>query len=461
MAIVSAAELLQAIQSISLLDATQLSEGDVLVTRIADAKALAKDLITRGWLTPYQVNQIFQGREADLLLGQYILLERLGEGRTGQVFKARHVKMPRIVAINVIRKERLDNADAVKRFQQEVSTAATIDHSNIVHTFEADQIGDTHFLVMEFVDGTNLEELVKKKGPLPLTQACEYMLQTALGLQHAYELGMVHRDIKPSNLMLQMPEKLPQLVEQKSESRSAPRSVLPEVKIAGMGLSMLVSSIAAGNLVGIKEEPGMTGRLDFLAPEQAMAGAAVDIRADLYSLGCTFYYLLTGRVPYPDGTAGEKHHKQQFEEPVPLRELRPEVPPGLAAVIAKLMAKKPEDRYQTPADFANVLAGGVPVEVPPTVPVAPAPTAPVPETAAATLAQDAGIPLAMPVEMPPATDIPVAGPIYSTTEHHVETPASEARSSQPATQLRWLLLGGAATIVIFVAVLLIYLLRIK
>src|SRR5262249_33547527 len=154
-----------------------------------------------GWLTPYQANQLLPGRGQELVLGSYILLERLGEGGMGQVFKARHRNLGRTVAVKLIRKERLDNPDAIKRFEREVRAAAALGHPNIVRAYDADRIGGTHLLVMECVEGaTDLGRLVKKNGPLPAEQACEYVRQAALGLQHAYERGLVHRDIKPHNL---------------------------------------------------------------------------------------------------------------------------------------------------------------------------------------------------------------------------------------------------------------------
>src|SRR5262249_37566879 len=169
----------------------------------ADARALARTLIDRGWLTPYQANQVLQGKGQELLLGSYVLLERLGEGGMGAVFKARNWKLGRIVALKLIRKERLDNPDAIRRFQREVRAAAALDHPNIVHAYDADEIGGTHILVMECIEGaTDLGRLVKKQGPLPIPLACEYMRQAALGLQHAYERGLVHRDIKPANLLM-------------------------------------------------------------------------------------------------------------------------------------------------------------------------------------------------------------------------------------------------------------------
>ena len=170
--------------------------------RFTDPRTLAHHLIQKGRLTAYQVNQLFQGQGSTLVLGNYILLERLGEGGMGQVFKARHRSMGRVVALKVIRRDRLENADAVKRFRREIQVVAQLHHPNVVLAFDADAVGNTHFFVMEFVEGIDLSQLVKQKGALPAGMACDFIRQAALGLQHAHQKGLVHRDIKPSNLLV-------------------------------------------------------------------------------------------------------------------------------------------------------------------------------------------------------------------------------------------------------------------
>ena len=201
MAIATAAELVAALGQ--LLQPTQLQEvARKIEGKKIDARTLAQKLIQTGWLTPYQVNQLLQGKGKDLVLGSYVVLERLGEGGMGEVFKARHQKMGRVVAVKLIRKERLANEAAVKRFHREIRSAAQLSHPNVVHAFDADQVGTTHIFVMEHIDGIDLNKLVKDKGTLPVDQACDCIRQAALGLQHAFEKGMVHRDIKPHNLLL-------------------------------------------------------------------------------------------------------------------------------------------------------------------------------------------------------------------------------------------------------------------
>jgi tRNA A-37 threonylcarbamoyl transferase component Bud32 len=359
MATASTASLVDALGRCRLLEAAQLEEvvGD-LQARLPDPQGLAEELVRRGWLTSYQATLLLQGRGPELVLGQYVLLERLGEGGMGQVFKARHRNLGRVVALKLIRKERLDNPDAVRRFQREVRAAAALSHPNIVLAYDADQIGGTHLLVMEYVEGsTDLARLVRKHGPLPVCRACEYARQAALGLQHAHERGLVHRDVKPHNLLL-----------------TADGHV---VKVLDMGLARLDHPPGDDWSSTMTQEGVVMGTPDYLAPEQALASHTVDVRADLYSLGCTLYFLLTGKVPFPGGTLAEKLLKHQLQEPRPLAQLRPDVPPGVAAVVRKLMAKRPGDRYQTPAEVAAALSsvsgtGGGPPQAPDTAGRAPA-----------------------------------------------------------------------------------------
>lgn len=338
MAITSIASLLDGLRQFRLLESAQLDEvSHSLQDHFRDPTALAGELTQRGWLTPFQSNQLLQGRGQELLLGSYVLLERLGEGSMGQVFKARNWKLGRIVALKLIRKERLANSNAIRRFEREVRAAAALSHPNIVHALDADQVDGTHLLVMEYIEGTDLARLVQQNGPLPVAQACEYVRQVAFGLQHAYDRGMVHRDIKPANLLLTAAGKT--------------------VKILDMGLARLDHQDAADDKSSLMTQEGVViGTPDYIAPEQALESHTVDIRADLYSLGCTFYHLLTGRVPFPTGTLLQKLNKHQNQEAPAVEALRPDVPPRVAAVIRKLLAKKPEDRYQTPAEVAVAVA---------------------------------------------------------------------------------------------------------
>jgi WD40 repeat protein/tRNA A-37 threonylcarbamoyl transferase component Bud32 len=304
-----------------------------------DPRPLARQLLQRRWLTKFQINQVVQGRAKDLMVGPYVILDRIGEGGMGVVYKARHLHMNRVVALKVIRKERLGNPEAVRRFYQEVQAAAQLVHPNIVLAFDANKVGSTHFFAMEYVDGTDLSHLVKASGPVPVAEACECVRQTALGLQHAHERGLVHRDIKPHNLLV---------------TRPGNPGEKPVLKILDMGLARLQGP--ADSEGGITKSGVVVGTPEFLAPEQAADARTADIRSDLYSLGCTFYYLLAGKAPFSGGALTEVLLKHQLNEAPSLHEVRPDVPPGVAAIVARLMAKNPAERFQTPAELAQALA---------------------------------------------------------------------------------------------------------
>jgi serine/threonine-protein kinase len=353
----SVADFIDVLRQCRLLEAEQQEElKRDLRPRFNDPHALAKELIQRGWLTPYQVNQMSQGRGGDLVLGSYILLERLGEGGMGLVFKARHRRLGRIVALKLIRKERLSNPSMMVRFHREIQTAAQLSHPNIVLAYDADAADGVHFYTMEYVEGSTLTRLVRSSGALPVTLACEYMRQAALGLQHAHEHHLVHRDINPSNLMLTW-SALPATGESEQKVKAQWGGNHPLIKILDMGLARVLN--AGDDLSGpnsITKVGTIMGTPDFTAPEQAMDARRADIRSDLYSLGCTFYFLLCAEVPFPGGTKLEKLFRHQADEPRPVEELRADLPPKVRAVVRRLMAKKPEERYAIPGELAETLA---------------------------------------------------------------------------------------------------------
>ncbi|MBY0526092.1 MAG: protein kinase [Gemmataceae bacterium] len=328
MPVSSAASFLESLREHQLLDPAQLEE---LATRkSAEPRSLARDLIERGWLTPYQVNQVFQDRTADLVFGPYVLLDRLGEPDSGKVFKARHRKMRRIVAIKRLRKDQFADAATLQRFRAEVDTAASLSHPNLLHAYDADQVGDSHVLVMEFVEGKDLAQLVKERGPLPIAEACDYVRQAALGLQHAFERGLTYDDLKPDTLLVQ---------------RSRAGTAVVKVLRTSVGRRGTPADLGAAN----------PGTADFIAPEQARS-AVVDVRASLYRLGATLYYLLTAQVPFLGGSPLDKLIRHQKENPVPVEQLRPDVPAAVAGVVRRLLAKHPEDRFETPGEVAQALA---------------------------------------------------------------------------------------------------------
>ncbi len=377
MTIACVADLVEMLRQGRLLDEGQHQELAALQPRFPEPRALARELIRRNWLTAYQVNQLFLGRAADLVLGQYVLLERLGEGGMGQVFKARHRGLDRVVALKVVRKDCLDNPNVLARFQREIQAAAQLDHPNVVRAFDADQAGPTWFFAMEYIEGTDLAQLIKQSGPLPVLQACDYVRQAALGLQHAHERGLVHRDIKPHNLLVARPEA--PAARGSSAHLSRPFACAYRwgvLKILDMGLARLLDRDERPASTMLTQIGSVMGTPDFIAPEQARNSHTSDIRADLYSLGCTLYYLLSGQAPFPNGTITEKLLQHQLDDPEPVEKVRRArlledssahltgqdacsnlgVPAEVRAVLGRLLMKSPENRYQTPAELADVLA---------------------------------------------------------------------------------------------------------
>ena len=279
---------------------------------------------------------------------RYRVLELLGKGGMGNVYKAEHTLMNRTVALKVIDQELVRNDQAIERFRREAQSAAQLAHPNIVTAHDAEQAGDVHFLVMEYVPGDNLSDLVKRDGPLDVSGACNYIRQAADGLQHAYENGTVHRDIKPHNLMVT------------SEGK---------VKILDFGLATLSAGVVPDEEPDQapqrdSDQPGpasltsagsMMGTPDFVSPEQATDARAADIRSDIYSLGCTFYYLLAGRPPFAEGSAMERVKAHGEADPVPLEELCGDIPSELAETVRRMMAKLPAERFQTPAAVADAI----------------------------------------------------------------------------------------------------------
>lgn len=329
-----ASTLISVIKEHRLLDATELFQLKELESRGAGPGEVAKELLERGTLTRFQTEQLFQGEAKKLVLGQYILLEPLGEGGMGMVYKAKHQRMKRVVALKVIRKDVGAGSVALQRFNQEIEAAAKLVHPNVVLAYDANEVDDTLFFVMEYVEGIDLGKLVQRHGKVAVGNACDYICQAARGLQHAHERGMVHRDIKPSNLLLSF--------------------VDSAVKILDMGLARLRESAEDPNrhltFTGM-----VMGTPDFISPEQAKDSRSADIRSDLYSLGCTFYYLLAGHVPFVDGSFTEKLLKHTLEDPPPIQGICPELPADVAHIVEKLMMKGPKGRYQTPAELIRVL----------------------------------------------------------------------------------------------------------
>jgi serine/threonine protein kinase len=300
----------------------------------ADAKSLAAQMVRDGILTHFQSEQILQGKWRRFNIGKYKVLERLGQGGMGSVYLCEHRLMRRRVAVKVLPTAKASDPSSLERFQREAKVIAALDHPNIVRAYDIDEDEKLHFLVMEHVDGSSLQDIVKKSGPMDFTRAAHYIRQAAYGLQHAHEAaGIVHRDIKPGNI----------LVDRKGI-----------VKILDMGLARFFYD--EDDILTKKYDENVLGTADYLAPEQATDSHNVDIRADIYSLGATCYFCLTGRTPFAEGTVAQKLIWHQTRVPKPIRSFRSDVPDDFIAVIDKAMAKDIGQRYQLPVEFAEALA---------------------------------------------------------------------------------------------------------
>jgi len=338
---------LSRLEDSELLDPAQIQELSPRLPATERGRVLARFLVQEGVLTRFQAENLLAGRTHGFILGQYRILDEIGRGGMGRVFKAEHRTMDRIVALKVLAAQLTRTDKARHMFQREVRAAARLVHPHIVTAFDANRVGDRFFLVLEYINGPTLAALVREQGPLPIGQACDFIRQAALGLQHAHVLGMVHRDIKPSNL----------LVQPAVDPAAASGGI---VKVTDFGLARLAEDVpglddveSSASIFGVPSV--VMGTPDYLSPEQGRDLENVDIRADIYSLGCTLYFVLTGEVPFPGGTSLEKIDRHATTEPEPVENLRPIVPPGVASVLRRMMAKTPEHRFQTPAEVADVL----------------------------------------------------------------------------------------------------------
>jgi len=323
----SIAEFVRAVDAYGILTADTLAGHARGVDPQADASSLASRLVNAGLLTAFQCKHIYGGRAASLLIGPYVILDTLGKGGMGHVYKAEHRKMRRIVALKVISRSWLNRPSAIRRFDREVQVLARLEHPNVITAHDAGEVAGMHYLVMQFVEGRNARQIVTELGPQPAAQAIGWILQAARGLAFAHEKGVVHRDVKPANILV---------------------DASGTVKVLDLGIARLdahgAHDIEQDQLTSTGQ---IFGTPDFMAPEQALDMRQADARSDIYALGATLWYLLVGRTMFEADSIAQKIMAHQTQ-PVP--NLPPSLAvsaPGLQAIFQRMVAKRPRDRFQS------------------------------------------------------------------------------------------------------------------
>jgi serine/threonine protein kinase len=300
----------------------------------ADPQFLAGRFIRDGLLTAFQAQQLLQGRYRNFIVGRYKLLQPIGAGGMGRVFLCEHLDSGDRVAMKVLAHRRSNDPAMLARFVREARVIAALDHPNVVRAREFDCDGDkVQYIVMDFVDGVSLSELIRRRGRLQPDQAAHYVAQAACGLQYIHRSGLIHRDIKPGNLVVDYEG---------------------VVKILDLGLARLLDD--EEQITARFNDQSILGTADFIAPEQSLLHGDVDHRADVYGLGTTFYYLLTGRTPFDGTTIADKLLAHQLRQPPPVEQLVPDLPKELKNIVPKMMAKRPEDRFQSAGEVLSALA---------------------------------------------------------------------------------------------------------
>ena len=311
------------------LDALRAEHGGQLPD---DAEMVANHLVAQELITSWHVEKLLDRKYKGFFLGRYKLLRHIGSGGMSSVYLAEHTLMHRLRAVKVLPKGRVNDSSYLARFIREAQATAALNHPNIVRAYDVDNDGDTYYLVMEFIEGRDLQNVVKQDGPMPLEMACNYVAQAAEGLSYAHSNNLIHRDVKPANLLV--------------DSKGV-------VKILDLGLALFSDDEKASLTVAHNEN--VLGTADYLSPEQAVNSHKIDMRADIYSLGCTLYYFLTGHPPFSDGTLAQRIAKHQTAMPDDIRKSRPDCPRDLVDICEKMMQKRPERRYANMRQVADAL----------------------------------------------------------------------------------------------------------
>src|SRR5262245_31877466 len=331
-------QFLDLLRKSGLVEAARISELFPDESRLPpDPKACALDLVKNGVLTQYQAKMLVNGKSRGFFVGPYVIEGPIGQGGMGIVYRARHTSLGRHVALKILPSDQASDQLTLNRFLREARAAAALDHPNIVRLYDIGQGSGVHFLVMEYVDGDNVQAILEKSGEFDYRLAVDYVAQAAAGLKHAHERGIVHRDIKPANLMVTKDGK---------------------IKVLDMGLARSLRD-EKDNLTALHGTGEVTGTADYISPEHLL-GEQVDGRSDLYSLGATLFSLLLGRPPYT-GTTSQKLVQHQLKDAAELRsDLRGTVPAELTDVVVKMMAKRKTERYQSAKEVIEALAPWLP-----------------------------------------------------------------------------------------------------
>jgi serine/threonine protein kinase len=337
---VSAPEFLAALERSGVLPDVKWQEVQERFIRrpgLGDSLALARELVDEGTLTEFQARRLLRGKKS-LAFGRYALLDHIGQGARGRVFKARHRLMDRVVALKVVLPDRALSSMAVSRFFREMKIVALLDHRNVVRAIDADVHEGCPYIVMEYLEGDDLGHLFAHRGPLPPDDVIDYMAQAARGLAHAHEKGVIHRDIKPTNVFL---------------------IKTGIVKVLDLGCGELVGGAGQTGNVFDTDEGVVVGTTDFMSPEQ-VRDDDIDARTDLFSLGCTMYRLLTGEYAFPGATREDRLVKRIRKGHVPIANVRPGLSPHLVAIVDRLLAVRADERFGSAAEVAEALEALLP-----------------------------------------------------------------------------------------------------